>query len=273
MDSSKVLCINRKSEDSQPHAGSQEFALRFAQGCQGKVVSWEYAESKNNPVMIRGMTFRHATISCMANNRTFYYIDNGYFGNNRSKNWFRVIKNQVHDMRPTIARPHDRLTRMLKVNGAVPLKPFTAGKKIVVAPPSPKSLTIWNIDYQQWIDKTIAEIKQYTDRPIEIRVKRNRSDRLSTDTMEECLANDVHCLVTYNSVAAVEACMLGKPVFTLGPNAAHNMANHELSAIEHPWTPTEDQRINWLAHLSYSQFTYEEIANGYAWKIINEIFS
>jgi hypothetical protein len=79
----------------------------------------------------------------------------------------------------------------------------------------------------------------------------------------------VHCLVTYNSVAAVEALMLGKPVITLGPNAATQLAQHNLSEIENLLVPTEDQRMAWLAHLSYSQFEYREIENGYAWSILN----
>lgn len=270
MSSDRVLCINRKSDDQPPHGGSNEFAVRFAQGCGGKVTSWETAEPRSNPVMIRGMTFRQATIACMEQGRTFYYIDNGYFGNARTKHWFRVIKNHVHDVRPIIARPFDRLDKFLKTHASIPFKPYTPGRKIVIAPPSPKSLTIWNMDHQQWIDETVAEIKKHTDRPIEVRIKRDRSDRLVNDTMEECMSNDVHCLVTFNSVAAVEACMLGKPVFTLGPNAAHWVGNHNLSLIESPKMPTNDERLAWLAHLSYSQFNYEEITNGYAWSIINQ---
>jgi hypothetical protein len=64
------------------------------------------------------------------------------------------------------------------------LKPFTAGRKIIIAPPSPKSLSLWSMDFQRWLDDTVAELKKHTDRPIEVRLKRDRPDRLVNDTME-----------------------------------------------------------------------------------------
>lgn len=267
--STQVLCINRKVEKDDPHQGANDFVGQFAQGCNGQLSSWEYASEKPNPVCIRGMTFRQVTKTCMETNREFYYIDNGYFGNPKTKYWFRIIKNHVHDIRSIIKRPLDRLQRVTQLANSIPLEKFTTGRKIIIAPPSPKSFTIWGIDYQTWIDMTIAELKKYTDRPIELRFKRDRPDRLAEDTMQQALSNDVHCLITYNSVAAVEALMLGKPVITLGPNAAQQLARRSLEDIENLYIPTEDERMAWLAHLSYSQFTYDELSNGTAWRILN----
>jgi hypothetical protein len=264
----QVFCINRKSESDAPHRSASEFINRFAQGCGGRVTSWDYAFERENPVCIRGMTFRNATKYCMETNREFYYIDNGYFGNPKTKFWFRIIKNHVHDIREIISRPFDRLKQAVAL-ADVPLEPFTTGKKIIVAPPSPKSFTLWGIDYQTWVDSTVEELKKYTDRTIEIRIKRDRPDRLVADTMQQALADDVHCLVTFNSVAAVEALMLGKPVITLGPNAAGQLARNSLADVENLYIPSEDERLAWLAHLSYSQFTYEEMSNGFAWRILN----
>jgi hypothetical protein len=116
----------------------------------------------------------------------------------------------------------------------------------------------------------MAEIQRHTDRPIEIRLKRSRHERFKENTMEEALANDVHCLVTYNSVSAAEAVMLGKPAITLGPNAAGVLCSQSLSEIENPRIPTYDEREAWLRHLSYSQFTFAEMSNGTAWRILNE---
>jgi hypothetical protein len=130
---------------------------------------------------------------------------------------------------------------------------------------------MWAIDQDQWIQETVAKIKRYTDRPIEIRMKRDRNERMAENTMEEALADDVHCLVTYNSVAACEAVMLGKPAITLGPNAACQVSSHSLSEIENPRIPSYDEREAWLRHLSYSQFTFDEMSDGTAWKILNDI--
>ena len=113
-------------------------------------------------------------------------------------------------------------------------------------------------------------IKNHTDRPIVVRLKKGRSERVNTDTLANALAQDVHCLVTFNSIAATEALLLGKPVFTTGPNAAHWLGKQDLTQIENPLIPTLDEVEAWAAHLSYAQFTESEMRNGVAWSILNE---
>ena len=263
----QVLCIDRKIHDQPVKERQAAFVNRFRDGCDGVLVSAQQASlpGVNNPLCIRGMKFQSAVRQCWDSGRTFYYIDNGYFGNLRTKVWFRIIKNHVHDIRPIIERPGDRL-KLCEYN----LKKFYPGKKILIAPPSVKSFALWHIDQEQWVADTIAEIKKHTDRPIVVREKRPRADRLKEDTMEEALADDIHCLVTYNSVAAVEAVMQGKPAITLGPNAAGVVCSNSLSEIENPRIPTYDERDAWLRHLSYCQFTFTEMSNGTAWRILNE---
>jgi len=261
----QVLCINRKIHDSEIKVRQSAFVDRFAEGCDGALVSSQEAllTPVEHPFGIRGMKFTAVVNQCWQTGRTFYYIDNGYVGNVGRKVYFRIIKDHVHDIRTIIERPRDRLDQC-----PFTLKKFTPGSKILVAPPSEKSFSLWAIDQQQWIDETVAEIKQHTDRPIEIRLKRTRDDRMRENTMEQALADDVHCLVTYNSVAACEAIMLGKPAITLGPNAAGALSSHTLAEIEDPRIPTEDEREAWLRHLSYSQFTFTEMSDGTAWRIL-----
>jgi len=260
-----VLCINRKGINDGVKARQSAFVDRMAQGSNGTLVSWEEAHNLTNPVIVRGLTFRNAIKHMMAANRTFYYVDNGYFGNHYNKNWFRIIKDHVHDVRPLIDRDAERLART-----QYQTLPRRQGSKILLAPPSPKSFTIWDIDQQNWVNETVAAIQQHTDRPIVIREKRARWERFATDTIEQALADDVHCLVTYNSVAAVEAVMQGVPAICLGPNAAATVCSTDLSEIENLKFPDDDLREAWLRHLSYSQFTFTEMSDGTAWRILNE---
>jgi hypothetical protein len=267
IETTTLLCIDRKITESPVKDRQAAFVNRFAEGSGGVCVSYQQALEypTTNPWCIRGMKFTAGVQQCWNTGRTFYYIDNGYFGNLRTKTYFRIIKSHVHDIRDVIDRPRDRLDSC-----EIQLKKLTPGRKILLAPPSLKSLTMWNMTPEQWIEDTVAEIKKHSDRPIEIRLKRPRGERLQENTMEEELADDVHCLVTYNSVAAVEAVMLGKPAFVLGPNAARAVSNLDLSSLETPWFPGNDERDAWLRHLSYSQFTFAEMSNGYAWRILNE---
>jgi len=264
----QVLCLDRKMENYPVKARQAVFAEHFARGCGGITMSsqeaWHLPES--HPWCIRGMKLGKSVNYCWDTGRTFYYIDNGYIGNLGKKTHFRIIKNHVHDIRPIIDRPSDSLARL-----SYKTKPFRPGRKILLAPPSEKSFTIWDIDQPTWLAQTMTELQRHTDRPIEIRLKRTRDERMRTDTMESALADDVHCLITYNSVAAVEAVMLGRPAICLGPNAAGVVCSQTLSDIESPRVPSEDEREAWLRHLSYSQFTFAEMADGTAWRILNQL--
>lgn len=267
-----LLCINRKLHDQPIKPRQAAFVDRFLAGAEkagqhSHLVSYHEAMQypPSNPWLIRGMKFTAAVNDCWRDDRTFYYIDNGYLGNGNTKTWFRIIKNHVHDIRAIVPRKRDRLERCQFYT-----LPRSHGRKVLVAPPSVKSLSLWNMDPEVWVTQTIEQLRQHTDRPIEIRLKRPRSERMAENTMAEALADDVHCLVTYNSVAAVEAVMLGKPAICLGPNAATVVGNTDVSQVENLHFPDDDLREAWLRHLSYSQFSFSEMSDGTAWHILNQ---
>ena len=62
-----------------------------------------------------------------------------------------------------------------------------------------------------------------------------------------------------------------RPAICLGPNAAGVVCSQTLSDVESPRVPTDDEREAWLRHLSYSQFTFAEMADGTAWRILNQL--
>jgi hypothetical protein len=146
---------------------------------------------------------------------------------------------------------------------------MTPGSRILLCPPSAKALRYWGLDEQRWVDETMATIREHTDREIVLRLKQPRELRATVNTMERALRDDIHCMVTFNSIAAVESLIYGKPVFTLGPNAAQSLANTDLSQIENPMIPDIDQVLALLRCLSYQQFTIEEMRTGFAWAVLN----
>ncbi len=241
------------------------FLENFILGSGGQITVWDKVANSMSPVVLRGLGKRKQIKECWEKGRDFYYIDTGYFGNDRRKNYHRITKNHLQNIGPVIHRPRDRLA----LTGWHPTK-FTGGTNILLCPPSEKVMKFFNLDLQEWIDDTVAKIKTHTDRPIIIRTKQPRSVRVTTDTIEMALANDVHCLVTFNSIAATESLLFGKPAFTLGPNAAQSLSLTDLSKIERPYIPTLDEVEEWAAHLSYCQFTELEMGNGTAWRILTE---
>jgi lipopolysaccharide biosynthesis glycosyltransferase len=237
----------------------------FILGAGGQITTWDMIENQMTPVAIRGIAKRKQIHSCWEKGRDFYYIDTGYFGNGKRKLYHRITKNHLQNIYPTVHRPRDRLA----ATGWQPTK-FRRGRNVLLCPPSAKVMKFFDLDLDQWMEETLTTLKSYTDRPIITRLKQSRSVRQNDDTLAMALSNDVHCLVTFNSIAATEALLLGKPAITLGPNAAQNLCKQSLSEIETPHVPTLDEVEEWAAHLAYSQFTEEEMRSGYAWAILNE---
>ena len=65
--------------------------------------------------------------------------------------------------------------------------------------------------------------------------------------------------------------LAGVPVFAMAPcNAAIPVSNTDLSQIDTPWWPTDDERHAWACHLAYGQFHVNELRNGTAWRILQE---
>lgn len=237
----------------------------FVQGAGGRISTWMREEKTMTPVVMRGITKRKEMAECRAVGRDFYYIDTGYFGNGKKKTYHRITKNDVQNFGPIVPRPADRWARL-----GISLRKFRPGSAILLAPPSQKLLNLYDINLESWLEETQHTIRQHTDREIIVRLKQGRSVRQSIDTMEMALSQDIHCLVTFSSIAAGEALLLGKPAITLGPNAAGPLCSHDLSEIENPFIPTLDEVEAWARHIAYCQFTEPEMRDGTAWQILNE---
>jgi hypothetical protein len=236
----------------------------FVQGAGGQISNWSKEEFTTSPVVLRGITKRKQMETCKAAGRDFYYIDTGYFGNGKKKTFHRITKNDVQWFGPIVDRPGDRLD----ITGVRPKK-MKSGTNILIAPPSQKLLNNYDIILEDWLTNVQHQIRKHSDRPIVIRTKQGRSTRVNDDTMEMALDRDVHCLVTFSSIAAGEALLHGKPAITLGPNAAGPLCSQKISEIEHPKRPSLDEVEAWARHIAYCQFTEVEMRNGTAWRILN----
>ena len=266
LDNGNVFAADGGRDPNDPKGHVYDpYMKSFIMGSGGQITIYDKIESSMTPVVFRGITKSKYMRACEAKSRDYYYIDTGYFGNTRKKFYHRITKNAMQNIGPVIERPADRLA----LTGWQKRK-FRPGRNILICPPSAKAMENFGINLKEWIENTIITIKSNTDRPIVIREKLGRRSRSSTDTMEMALDRDVHCLVTYNSIAATEAVLLGKPAFTLGPNAAHSVSSTDLTQIDTPYYPTMDEVEAWAAHLAYSQFSEAEMMNGTAWRILND---
>ncbi len=254
--------------------GQDEYINMFAKGCKTKITSTDdfVYENSQDPIILRGILKKKWIHQCWQDKRDFYYMDTGYFGNERTssnpngwKYWHRIVKNNLQHT-DIQSRPDDRFKQFNKQ-----FQPWKkGGRKILIAKPDEKPCRFYGIDLEKWVEETINTIKQHTDRPVVVRERApKRIDRIVTSTLQEALDDDVFALVTFNSVAAVESVFHGIPVFTLAPaNAAAPMGLQDLSLIEKPRYPDQDELYRWGCHLAYGQFHTDELKSGKALKIL-----
>jgi len=200
-----------------------------------------------------------------ASGRTFIYWDRGYLrrvfatwlpkGSDMGipGGYYRWHINKpqmdaIHDV------PDDRW-KFLKLEKEV--KPWRkGGKHILLIDTLPD---YWNLfSDPQWIKRTLAFLKQHTDRPIIVRDKESK-----VPLYDEL--KDAHCLVAHGSIAAVESVVMGCPVFVDKMCAAALVGQTDFTQIENPVYP---EREKWLHSLAYCQFNERELVDGTLWRLI-----
>ena len=259
--------------------GEDEYINMLAQSAGQEPTNTDFFDYKYDVTMdgltpvLRGILKYKIMQKCLADNKDFYYVDSGYVGNNISrlnrmgnKLYHRIVRNDLQHKTIT-PRPADRWQAL-----DVVLQPRKFGRKIIVATPDEKPCRYYGIDQQQWVEQTVAELKKYTDRPIEIRHRApKRIDRVSTAPLSTVLANNVHALVTYNSIAAVESIFAGVPAFVLAPtHIAEPVASKDLSQIENPVWANRDTLDAWCHSMAYGQYHVRELRDGTAFRMMQE---
>lgn len=258
-----------------------EIMKHWIKGTNARVVDRKDISSKieespwpnNIPVAFRSMTKRKEIWKCWETGRPFYYIDNGYMGNLlKKKHYYRVVKNNIQHIKyKTVAG--DRYQELLSVSPY--MKYF--GKKdrskqdgpILLVTPSEKPCAFYNIKKDDWVKETIAELRKYTNRKIIIRDKGLRPDRIRENSVaHQCYNQNIFAVVTYQSVAALEAMHYGIPAFTLAPCCVTSLSNTDLSKINDPFYPEKEQMMDLLHYLAYCQYTPEEMSSSTALKLI-----
>ena len=253
-----MICLSKNKTD--------EYINMFAHGAKLPIYDYDnYPDNKD--IVIRSMGKRKLIKQCWETNKTFYYMDSGYVGNYKSKSnpqgwklWHRIVKNDVQHSK-IIDRSDDRWKQL-----DYPIENRKQGKHILLVTPSEKPCKFYGINKEDWIKSTVEEIKKYTDRPIIVRDKAPRQQRITRTIFEDL--NNCHALVTYQSIAAVESVLYGVPAFTLAPTAADSVCDKDLSLIEHPTHQDQDKIYKWACHLAYGQFHIDELKNGTAYRLL-----
>jgi len=245
---------------------------------------------------------------CIENNIDYYYIDTGYFGNLLTKKWHRIAKNNLqtldhkstnevyHNLFGYKTKEIDSAKKFQKSKKDRPFHPKEVShfnkrfdgmglgarenqkyvrrdrsNRILLVPPSQKVFNHFGGDAKEWTDKFLFEAKKYTNKEIVLRPKVSRSDRLKFSVQTQLVKEGFDSLITFNSIASLEAIIKGFPATTLGPNAGSYLSNTDIKNIDNVVYPKEYEIKDHLFYLSLCQFTVEEIASGWAFRVINTL--
>lgn len=241
--------------------------------------SYSYKRARDtitDPILIRGISSGGYAKHAIANNRDFYFIETGYLGNYRCDNnqtgrkiYHRIEKNSMQQNR-IMDVPDDRWRELCSFNPSLNYNGWKKpGSKILLIMSTEKPFEYYGTTKDQWVNSTIATLRQHSDREIVVREKAGRGER-TNDTIYDALDKDIHAVVTYNSIAAVEAIQYGVPAFCTAPTAASAVSTGDFSQIENPRKPSEDIIYKWLSSVAYGQFSLNEILTGQAWKLVQE---
>ena len=242
--------------------------------------SARYKRSKKtieDPILIRGISAGDYAKYAQKNGRDYYFMETGYLGNYRSPNnstgrkvYHRIEKNNMQQSR-IMDVPNDRWNKLCEFNPELKYNGWrkNPGSKILLIMSTDKPFDFYGDNRQQWIDNTVSTLKAHTDREIVVRDKAGRGER-TNDSIYDALDDDVWALVTYNSIAAVEAIQFGIPAFSLAPTAASTVSSTDLTQIENPPRPDEELIQRWLWSIAYGQFSLTELITGEAWKLVLE---
>ena len=195
------------------------------------------------------------------NNYPFYFIDSGYTNFLESnKKWHRLVRNHLHTSK-LLDVPVDRLNIFPNFP-----KPWRQdGHIIMIIEPGEFAAKIFRINISEWKQNVEKELREYTDKKIIFREKAPKKRRLSL--VSELNHDDYYAVISINSNAATEAIWQGVPVITLDKHITNPVSKSKLSDINSLY---RGKLAEWLVSLSYSQFTYEELVNGTAARIVKK---
>lgn len=238
----------------------ERIGSKFGRVCRGDLRELENLPPEITPVVGCTPALRSIIDEWNRRGRRYVYWDRGY-ARRVFATWlprgvgggyyrWHVGATQLREIRRDL--PADRWESL----GIAALPWRSRGRHVVIAAPT---LTYGKFHgLRSWIEQTLDELALHTRRQIVIRCKETKRP------LQEDLEG-AHALVSHGSIAAVEAVILGCPVFVDGSSAAALVGLTSLARIE---TPVRPDRTHWLRSLAYSQFNERELTDGTLWRLL-----
>lgn len=186
-------------------------------------------------------------------NLNFFHIDNGYVGNHRHKTpfYYRISYNSLQNTTPKSV-PKSRLEYLELDDNLWQDWNSKGDYNLLVMPNNSNIFKYLGQEYDTWRKETIT---YYNSLPTKLIIREKDGKRRQRFKEILPLMSNAKKVITYHSMAVVEALCLGKPIEVLGQ-----------SAVQHWQNQIDFDRTPMLEHIAWSQFSRNEFASGTAWK-------
>jgi hypothetical protein len=151
--------------------------------------------------------------------------------------------------------------------------PTANNPAILIAAQHRHSLQLLNIDQYQWINDTVAQIQQHSDRPVVVRshprsplqrsklppniiIDQPRRLQGTYDSFD--IDYSYHTVINYNSGPGTQAAIAGAQVITHESSLAHPVSTN----IAHIEDNISTDREQWFLEICHTEYTVEEIEQG-----------
>ena len=223
------------------------------------------------------------------NNKRSLVVDSNLFLYVDKKNPLHYLRYSFDGVFPTTGFYFDqdidparwnKISKDLNLN----LKPWrNSGNHILLCLQRNGGWSMGGISSIDWMNKTINDIRKYSNRPIVVRAhpgdKKIKSilkinhKNVSLSTKEN-LVDDFRgawATVVYNSSPSVASIIEGVPAFLTDSVPQHSqsfdVANTDISNIENPVMPN---RQDWIEKLSMCHWNFDELKSGEAWQFFKK---
>ena len=257
----KYYCYLNTDADGTPSQKTKNVLEALLVNQEVEYVTYDSGFINDGTLVLRSRSPEANNIvrQCWKTGQPFVYADTGYFNEAGIKTYHRVTLN--HFQRYEIVDRPDVRWRMFQSKGVKDSPWRTIGSKIIVCPPTEKSLGAYDWTSTDWTDMTVLQLnKTHPDKEIVIRTKPKPEERRAGDSLQNALSDpEVYAVASCHGGVAIEAALMGVPSYVHPHNAAASIAQTDFSS-----DVVRPDKTKWLHSISYDQFDLEEFRTGLA---------
>ena len=176
--------------------------------------------------------------------KDYIYVDHAYFQRGGEFRNVRITRGWVHQV-DVIDWHDDRLSTF-----GVKIEPWrNTGSYVLVIPPSGHQCTTFGV--HDWLDETVSRIYGSTNRSVVVKEDKKSAFRP--------MLMNAWAVVTWSSVAGVEAALAGVPVFPTDLCPSWAVRSGSIEDIDNPIYPERYKWANGLAHSTWKQSELESL--------------